>query len=176
VTGTQERHRTDATLALDQTEGLGTELLMLAVVLAGGATTSPGVEERNKEVAVTGVEEIGMEGRREERNRDLEEGAGMLEARTEDREQGRAAAETRDTVRPREEDRVEARTEETVITEDKVKEEDQAKVNQVVNLRAINPPVANPLVANPQASVPGKSCRPALTCVRGSQPGFSVLV
>jgi len=139
---------------------------MLAVVLAGGATTSPGVEERNKEVAVTGVEEIGMEGRREELNRDLEEGAGMLEVRTEDREQGRAAAETRDIVRLREEDRVEARTEETVIMEVKVKEEDQAKVSQV----------ANPLVTNLQASVPGKSCRPALTCVRGSQPGFLVLV
>merc|ERR1712128_286017 len=139
---------------------------MLAVVLAGGATTSPGVEERNREVAVTGVEEIGMADRREELNRDLEEGAGMQEVRTEDREQGRAAAETRDIVRLREEDRVEARTEETVIMEVKVKEEDQAKVSQV----------ANPLVANPLVANPGKSCRPALTCVRGSRPGFSVLV
>jgi len=145
-------------------EGQGTELLMLAVVLAGGATTSPGVKERNKEVAVTGVEEIGMEARREELNRDLEEGAGMQEVRTE--EEGRAVAETRDIVKPREEDRVEARTEETVIMEGKVKEEDQAKVSQVVN----------PQVASPQASVPGKSCRPALTCVQGSQPGFLVLV
>jgi len=37
VTGTQERHRTDATLAQDQMEGQGTELLMLAAAMAEGA-------------------------------------------------------------------------------------------------------------------------------------------
>ena len=122
-------------------------------------------EELSREMEGTGIELKMLEV-----NRNLEEGIRTLEVKQQAKEKvkmvDQEGAKIMDKIKLQVQDQVKVKT----------NPRHQVASPLVANPQVASPQVANHLVANPQASVPGVSFRPALTCVQGSQPGCSVLV